>query len=89
MIIKLKIHQLYLLRFLPDLSQILQVVEVYPDAPQRFFHASASLALPLVDDSDNTVRQEAAPGRFGGFLLGENHGGKGKPWRKAMEIYDF
>lgn len=37
-----------------------QVLEIYPDATQRFFHASATLALPLVDDSDNTVRQEAA-----------------------------
>lgn len=63
---------MYLLWFsLPNL----QVLEIYPDAPQRFFHASATLALPLVDDSDNTVRQEAAPWRFGmdfgGKTIGE------------------
>ena len=32
---------------------------MYPDAPQHFFHSSATLMMPLVDDSDNTVRQEA------------------------------
>ena len=58
----------------------LQVLEIYPDATQRFFHASATLALPLVDDSDNTVRQEAAPWRFAMGFCWENHGGNhGKP----------
>ena len=33
---------------------------MYPDAFQRFFPAVATLTLPLIDDSDNTVRQEAA-----------------------------
>ncbi|CAE7756067.1 MOR1 [Symbiodinium pilosum] len=37
-----------------------QVQEIYPDAFQRFFPAVATLTLPLIDDSDNTVRQEAA-----------------------------
>jgi len=36
-----------------------QVLAMYPDAPQHFFHSSANLMMPLVDDSDNTVRQEA------------------------------
>ena len=37
-----------------------KVLEIYPDACQRFFAAVATLTLPLIDDSDNTVRQEAA-----------------------------
>lgn len=37
-----------------------QVLEIHPDACQRFFPAVATLTLPLIDDSDNTVRQEAA-----------------------------
>lgn len=36
-----------------------EVLAMYPDAPQHFFHSSATLMMPLVDDSDNTVRQEA------------------------------
>ena len=76
----------------------LQVLEIYPDATQRFFHASATLALPLVDDSDNTVRQEAAPWRFAMGFGWENHGGNcrnPRSWgkhRKTMEktwSYDF
>ncbi|CAK9085823.1 Protein MOR1 (Protein GEM1) (Protein MICROTUBULE ORGANIZATION 1) [Durusdinium trenchii] len=37
-----------------------QVLEVHPDAAQRFFAASSTLTLPLIDDSDHLVRQEAA-----------------------------
>ena len=37
-----------------------KVLEIHPDACQRFFPAVATLTLPLIDDSDNTVRQEAA-----------------------------
>ncbi|CAJ1361612.1 unnamed protein product, partial [Effrenium voratum] len=37
-----------------------QVQDMYPDALQRFFPTCASMVVPLIDDSDNTVRQEAA-----------------------------